>query len=74
MKLLFTREEARKILNISISTLDRLKKNGKISYFPIGDRVFYRRSDMAALLYGPENDPEKTGEILERIKAMGGEI
>ena len=41
-RLLMTRKEAADALRISVDTLDRLTKSGKIRRIKIGSRTFYR--------------------------------
>jgi hypothetical protein len=45
-KLLFDRNETAAMLRISPVTLFRLMKSGRINYLKIGDRPFWRRSDI----------------------------
>ena len=43
-----TREETSKLLNVNLSTLWNWSKKGKLQAFGIGNRVYYKRSDVEA--------------------------
>ena len=48
MSKLFDRKEAAKYLRISVETLDRHRKSGKLRFLKIGDRILLRESDLIA--------------------------
>ena len=43
---LFTRDEASNLLKINLSTLWRWTKDGKLSAYGIGNRVFYKKDEL----------------------------
>ena len=43
---IFTRDQAANYLQIDLSTLNRWTKNGKIESYGIGNRVYYKRTDI----------------------------
>lgn len=49
-KLLFTRKEAADVLNISVDTLDRLRRGKKIRAVNIGARVYYSPDELKAFI------------------------
>lgn len=49
-KLLFTRKEAADALNISVDTLDWLRKVRKIRAVNIGSRVYYSPDELRAFI------------------------
>lgn len=49
-KLLFTRKEAADVLNISVDTLDWLRKVRKIRAVNIGSRVYYSPDELRAFI------------------------
>jgi len=50
MKKLFSRLEAAEYLGISTETIDRYRKNGKLPYRKIGDRIVLTESDLTTFL------------------------
>ena len=50
MQTIFKRGAAAKALGVSVETLDRYKKNGRLPYHQIGDRVVFTESDLTAFL------------------------
>jgi hypothetical protein len=46
MEQIFNKKNAARALNISVETLDRYKKNGRLPYHLIGDRVIYTETDL----------------------------
>ena len=42
----FNKKAAAKILGISIETLDRYRKNGKLPHRKIGDRILFTEKDL----------------------------
>jgi predicted site-specific integrase-resolvase len=46
----YSKKDAAKALNISVETLDRYKKLGKVPYHQIGDRVVFTENDLVAFL------------------------
>ena len=50
MNPLLTRKEAAKLLKISVETIDRYRKNGKLPYRQIGKRIIFTDNDLNALL------------------------
>ena len=46
----FSRKDTAKILGVSVETIDRLRKEGKLPYHKIGDRIVFTESDIAAFL------------------------
>lgn len=49
-KLLLTRKEAARALNISVDTLDELRNSGKIRAVNIGARVYYSPDELRAFV------------------------
>lgn len=49
-KLLFTRKEAADALNISVDTLDRLRRKKKLRAVNIGVRVYYSPDELKAFI------------------------
>lgn len=49
-KLLLTRKEAAKALNISVDTLDYLRAAGKVRALNIGTRVYYSPDELRAFV------------------------
>lgn len=49
-KLLFTRKEAADALNISVDTLDWLRREKKIRAVNIGSRVYYSPDELRAFI------------------------
>lgn len=49
-KLLLTRKEAARDLNISVDTLDILRNSGKIRAVSIGARVYYSPDELRAFV------------------------
>ena len=49
-KLLFTRKEAADVLNISVDTLDWLRREKKIRAVNIGSRVYYSPDELRAFI------------------------
>lgn len=49
-KLLFTREEAADALNISVDTLDWLRREKKLRAVNIGSRVYYSPDELRAFI------------------------
>jgi len=47
---IFNKKSAAKVLGISVETLDRYRKMGKLPYRQIGDRVIFTESDLATFL------------------------
>lgn len=47
---LLTREETAKLLQVDLSTLWAWSKKGKLKSYGIGNRVFYKRSEIEAAL------------------------
>ena len=41
-----TRKEVSKLLKINVNTVDRWSKNGELKRYGIGDRIFYKRSEV----------------------------
>lgn len=41
-----TRQEVKEMLSIDLSTLSRWTKNGKLKAYGIGNRVYYKRSEV----------------------------
>ena len=50
MALVYNKKTAAKYLNISVETLDRYKKLGKLPFRQIGDRVLFTETDLHAFL------------------------
>jgi excisionase family DNA binding protein len=46
----FNKKEAAKALNISVETLNRYKKAGKLPFHQIGDRVVFTENDLLTFL------------------------
>ena len=51
-KLLLTRKEAAQALNISVDTLDFLRKSKEIQAINIGSRVYFSPDELKAFLSG----------------------
>ena len=72
----FDKKSAAKTLGISLNTLNRYKKLGKIPYRKIGDRVVFTESDLTAFLDNcavPATAALSDREKLETAKrAIGG--
>lgn len=49
-KLLLTRKEAAQALNISVDTLDSLRKSHKIQAISIGSRVYFSPDELKSFL------------------------
>lgn len=49
-KLLYTRKETAAMLNISVDTLDVLRRTGKIKAVHIGSRVYFTAEAIEALI------------------------
>jgi len=47
---IYRKPEAARALKISVETLDRYRKMGKLPYRQIGDRVIFTESDLATFL------------------------
>jgi len=50
MQQIFNKRGAAKVLGISTETLDRYKKNGRLPFHQIGNRVIFTESDLTAFL------------------------
>jgi len=50
MLTVFNKTNAAKALGISVETIDRYRKNGKLPYHQIGDRIIFTESDLAKFL------------------------
>ena len=75
MPILYNKTDAAKMLGISVETLDRYWKNGKLSYRKIGDRKLFSESDLTAFVDAcavPATVPPTDREKLEMAKAVGG--
>jgi len=46
----FDKKSAASLLNVSKETIDRFRKNGKLRYRKIGDRVVFTECDLTAFL------------------------
>ena len=53
---LLTRDEASNLLKINLSTLWRWTKDGKVSAYGIGNRVFYKKDEILNSLIKIENE------------------
>jgi len=53
---LLTRDEASNLLKINLSTLWRWTKDGKLSAYGIGNRVFYKKDELLKSLIKIENE------------------
>ena len=53
---LLTRDEASNLLKINLSTLWRWTKDGKLSAYGIGNRVFYKKDEILNSLIKIENE------------------
>jgi excisionase family DNA binding protein len=72
----YNKKNAAKALNISVETLDRYKKLGKMPYHQVGDRVIFTEDDLAAFLENcavPATILPTSREKLEMAKAAGVE-
>jgi excisionase family DNA binding protein len=47
---LLTRKEAAKYLGVTVATVWRWSKNGNLPYYGIGNRVYYKRSEVESAL------------------------
>ena len=50
MAKVYSRKEAAKILGISVETVDRCRKSGKLPFHKIGDRIVFTESDLTTFL------------------------
>ena len=69
----FNREKAAKTLGISTETLDRYRKNGKLPYRQIGDRIVFTESDLIAFLDACSVPATVIPSRREKL-ATGGEV
>ena len=72
MPQIYDKKAAAKFLCISIETLDRHRKNGKLPYHKIGDRIVFTETDLTEFLKKCENsatDDPSDREKLEIVKA-----
>lgn len=54
-KLILTRVEVSKMLNLSFPTLLKLSKSGKLPSYKLGRKIFYKYSDIEnSLTYEPD--------------------
>ena len=75
MKTLFNKMQAAEHLGISLSTLNRLKKGGKMPHHKIGDRIVFTEEDIEAFLDScgvAASSPMSEREKLEAAKREGG--
>ena len=75
MTAVYNKKNAAKALCVSVETLDRYKKAGKLPFRQIGDRVVFTESDLAAFLDScavPAMAEPSPREKLEMAKAAGG--
>ena len=73
MQQIFNKKAAAKALNISVVTLNRYTKNGRIPHRRIGDRVLYCESDLNAFIDAcliPASDIPSSREKHEMVKAI----
>jgi len=50
MQQIFNKRGAAKALGVSVETLDRYKKNGRLPFHQIGNRIVYTENDLTAFL------------------------
>ena len=50
MQTIFTKREATKVLKISVETVDRARKAGKLPFRLVGDRVIFTESDLSVFI------------------------
>jgi excisionase family DNA binding protein len=75
MPTIYNKKNAAKVLNVSVETLDRYAKKGKLPHHKIGDRVIYTESDLIAFLDAcaiPSTVLPTDREQREMQKAAGG--
>jgi len=46
----YDKKSASKALKISVETIDRLRKTGKLPYHRIGDRILFTEADLTSFL------------------------
>jgi len=76
MNFVYNKINAAKTLGISVETLDRYRKNGKLPHHKVGDRVIFTESDLLAFLDScavPAMAVPTIREKLEISKAIGGQ-
>ena len=76
MQQIYNKRGAAKALNVSIETIDKYRKNGKLPYRLIGSRVVFCESDLNALLEAclipAMKTPSKREQNEMAKKAAGG--
>lgn len=50
MPVVYNKSSAARALGISVETLDRFRRSGKLPYRRIGDRILFTESDLSAFL------------------------
>jgi len=78
MQQIFNKRGAAKALNVSIETIDKYRKNGKLPYRLIGSRVVFCESDLNALLQAclipAVNTPSEKEQRELAKRAAGGNV
>jgi len=72
----FCKKKSATLLKISVETLDRYRKSGKLAYRQIGDRILFTENDLIAFLEAcvvPATAIPTAREKTEMAKAAGGE-
>lgn len=70
---MYNRKTFAKMLGVSVETLDRYKKAGKLPHHIIGDRILFTDSDLTdflALCAVPAKETPTARESLEMSKAV----
>jgi DNA-binding transcriptional MerR regulator len=73
--MIYNKKSFARTLGISIETIDRYRKAGKLPHHKIGDRVIFTESDLLAFLdicAIPATNIPSVRERLEMAKATGG--
>jgi predicted site-specific integrase-resolvase len=71
----YNKKNAAKAIGVSTCTLDRYRRNGKLPYHQIGDRIVFTENDLLAFLGAcaiTATSAPSEREKLEMSKTIGG--